>query len=63
MLKIWDDRLKLMEPNIRYWEETIGLRSLFCNMEELLNSYLQLAKLCLKKDRHQLYKQIFKTIQ
>lgn len=32
MLKVWDDRLKLMEPNIRYWEETIGLRSLFCNM-------------------------------
>ena len=63
LLSTWEDRLKFMEPTIRYREETISLRSLFCKNKELLPSLLNLAKLCLKKNRHPFYKQIFKNIK
>ena len=56
LLSVWKDRLTLIEPHIRDWEDFIAIRSLFCTNEELIESRLKLAKISLKKDRHPLYK-------
>lgn len=53
----------LIEPNIRYYEETLALRTLFCNSSELLDSYLALTSLSLNKGRNSLFKQIYQKIK
>ena len=63
LLRVWQDRLDCMEPNIRHYEEILAIRSLYCTNDELLKSKLKLAKLCFNKDRLPLYKQIFKKLK
>lgn len=63
MLRVWQDRLDCMEPNIRHYEEIVAIRSLYCTKDELLKSKVKLAKLCFNKDRLPLYKQIFKKLK
>ena len=50
MKKKWDERLEIIDEDIKTYERILAIRGLVFSVEEDYNTYLKLAKICRKKD-------------